>query len=218
MIKSINRIKIKCNIMKRRYNSNEARQDILNAGEKLFAEKGFGEVSTSELAKAAGVSQSQIHYHFGTKRKLWEAVFNRKFSEYYEVQSATLDNPMLEDVQRLEASIRVYFSFFKKNPRFVKLLARAQVEGLEEEDNHQCFDLKKKGIATIKEAQNKGILRDDIEPEFVILGFLSLVAYWFQSRDQFLLQCGLTEDPQNYDEVYLDFIIKIFLKGITPEK
>ncbi len=204
--------------MKRRYNSDETRQDILDAGEILFAEKGFGEVSTSGIAKAAGVSQSQIHYHFGTKRKLWEAVFDRRFSEYYDVQSATLDNPMLKDRQRLEASIRVYFSFFKENPRFVKLLARAQVEGLEEEDNFQCFDLKQKGIAAINDAQKNGIIRDDIEPEFVILGFLSLVAYWFQSRDQFLPQCGLTEDPESYDEAYLDYIIKIYLKGISPGK
>ncbi len=202
--------------MKRRYNPEAAKEDILDAGEKLFAQRGFGEVSTSQIAKKAGVSQSQIHYHFGTKRKLWEAVFNRRFSDYFEVQSTTFNNPDLTGIQRLEESIRGYFTFFQDNPQFVKLLGRAQLDDIGEEDDYQCFELKQQGISIIKEAQNEGIIRDDIQPEFVILGFISLVAYWFQSRNQYLAQCGLTKKPQSYDQPYLDFIIKTYVKGITP--
>ena len=55
---------------KRRYDPDAAREDILDAAERLFAAHGFGDVSTNRISKEAGVSQSQIHYHFETKRKL----------------------------------------------------------------------------------------------------------------------------------------------------
>jgi len=45
-------------------------QLITSAGE-LFAEHGFGGVSTRMIADRAGVKLSGIHYHFGSKEKLY---------------------------------------------------------------------------------------------------------------------------------------------------
>jgi AcrR family transcriptional regulator len=39
----------------------------------LFAQHGFDAVSTGAVATAAGLTQSMVHYHFGTKEKLWKA-------------------------------------------------------------------------------------------------------------------------------------------------
>lgn len=48
-------------MLKRCYNPDAARRDILDAFERLFAERGFADVSTGTIATQAGVSQSQIH-------------------------------------------------------------------------------------------------------------------------------------------------------------
>jgi len=50
---------------------------VLDAAEEVFAEVGFRGASTREIAKRAGVPFGAIHYHWGTKRQLWQAVFKR---------------------------------------------------------------------------------------------------------------------------------------------
>lgn len=47
-----------------------ARDRILSAAEQLFAEHGYDRTSTARLARAAGVPQGLIFYHFGTKQDL----------------------------------------------------------------------------------------------------------------------------------------------------
>jgi len=53
----------------------ERRAQILTCARRLFAERHFGAVSTTEIARAAGVARGLIHHYFGTKRALYlEAV------------------------------------------------------------------------------------------------------------------------------------------------
>jgi AcrR family transcriptional regulator len=49
----------------------ERRSQIIAAALDLFARRPYSEVSTSELAEAAGVTRANLHYHFGTKRELY---------------------------------------------------------------------------------------------------------------------------------------------------
>jgi AcrR family transcriptional regulator len=57
---------------------NNARNSILDAGERVFALHGFDGASMRQIAAEAGVAQALLHYHFGTKEKLFEAVFARR--------------------------------------------------------------------------------------------------------------------------------------------
>jgi len=51
---------------------------ILDAAEHLFAENGVDGTSLRSIMAAAGVSISQINYHFGTKEALLRAIFERR--------------------------------------------------------------------------------------------------------------------------------------------
>jgi AcrR family transcriptional regulator len=50
---------------------------ILDAAEEVFAEQGFAGASTREIARRARVPFGALHYHWGSKRQLWQAVFKR---------------------------------------------------------------------------------------------------------------------------------------------
>jgi len=52
-----------------------ARTRLLNAGLQLFAQRGFSQTSTRELAEAAQVNVASISYYFGDKAGLYRAVF-----------------------------------------------------------------------------------------------------------------------------------------------
>lgn len=50
------------------------RQRLLEAAGELFAEKGFRLAGTREICRKAGTEIAAIHYHFGNKENLYEAV------------------------------------------------------------------------------------------------------------------------------------------------
>lgn len=52
-----------------------ARERLLHAGLRLFAEQGYAKTSTRELAEAAQVNIAAISYYFGDKAGLYRAVF-----------------------------------------------------------------------------------------------------------------------------------------------
>jgi TetR/AcrR family transcriptional regulator len=47
---------------------------IIAAAEKVFAERGFDGATTAQIAKAAGLAKSNVHYYFGTKEAIYRAV------------------------------------------------------------------------------------------------------------------------------------------------
>jgi len=54
------------------------RERILDAAETLFAQRGFYGVSLRDITEAAGVDVALVAYHFGGKRELFTAVFERR--------------------------------------------------------------------------------------------------------------------------------------------
>ncbi|NEX93578.1 TetR/AcrR family transcriptional regulator [Caulobacter sp. 17J65-9] len=56
----------------------ETSEMILDAAEDLFSKHGFHGVTIREVAREAGVDTALLHYYFGTKRGLFDAVFLRR--------------------------------------------------------------------------------------------------------------------------------------------
>jgi AcrR family transcriptional regulator len=59
----------------------QTRDSLLRAGRELFGQKGFGETSVDDLARAARVTTGALYHHFPTKTALFEAVFERAHGE-----------------------------------------------------------------------------------------------------------------------------------------
>src|ERR1700757_394509 len=56
---------------------------VLQAARELFAERGFGDVTTREVAVRAGVTQAQVFRHFGSKGRLFVEPAYQPFYYYY---------------------------------------------------------------------------------------------------------------------------------------
>ncbi|MCH6551326.1 MAG: helix-turn-helix transcriptional regulator [Planctomycetes bacterium] len=54
------------------------RERLLDVAEELFAEKGIAGTSLRTLTKAAETNLAAVHYHFGSKEALLDAVFERR--------------------------------------------------------------------------------------------------------------------------------------------
>ncbi|MGB0496016.1 MAG: TetR/AcrR family transcriptional regulator [Kangiellaceae bacterium] len=56
---------------------NSTKTKILNEAERLFAEQGFAETSLRMITAKAKVNLASVNYHFGSKKTLIQAVFER---------------------------------------------------------------------------------------------------------------------------------------------
>lgn len=72
-----------------------AKQDVLDrilaAAEQEFADRGFEGAGMKALAARAGVSQSLLHYHFGSKDRLYGAVIQNRSHRINEERLALLN-------------------------------------------------------------------------------------------------------------------------------
>lgn len=83
-----------------RLDAEDRREQILAAAQRLFAERSYSSVSTTELATAAGTTRTLLHYHFGTKRELYLEVL-RRFGRLPALPSPAGRSTGAQEVRRL---------------------------------------------------------------------------------------------------------------------
>lgn len=108
-------------------NATRTRAAILDAAEKLFAEKGYGATSLSEVGAAAGVSRATPAYFFGSKPELYRAVLDRSFAEVREAVRAGRERALASSQSPeviLAGAVSDYFDFLAARPHFIRLIER----------------------------------------------------------------------------------------------
>jgi len=68
---------------------------VLDAAKKVLRQNGYAKLSTLDVAAAAGVPLSQIHYHFGSKQGMVLALFEHLNSQLIDRQSALFHDSAL---------------------------------------------------------------------------------------------------------------------------
>ncbi len=196
-------------------NPEATRALILEAAEEVFLERGFGNASMSEIAKRAGVTKSLIHHHFGSKDGLWDEVKTSRFSTYVDAQMALLEDSD-PSADLLRSSMEAFFGFHKNNPQMVRILAWVFLEQQQSECLRMDVQLIEAGTAKIREAQENGEIRADINPAFILFTMVGIVQHWFQDRAHMLQHLDPGIDHEMVDAAYLNDVLKIFFDGILP--
>jgi TetR/AcrR family transcriptional regulator len=96
---------------------------LLDAAVSLFAQHGFDAVSTGAVATAAGLTQSMVHYHFGTKEKLWKAAVEHLMHARGNMFSLNLEDLRdVDDLSRLKVMLRRFISANAADPDLTRIL------------------------------------------------------------------------------------------------
>jgi len=207
----------------RRYDADASRAAILDAAERLFMDKGFAATSVSALAKAAGVTKSLIHHHFGSKEALWTAVKQSMFAEFHEQQMQMLRSAEADDAL-LENSFLLYFRFLRAQPNLLRLKSWMALEPSEENSCEELdFELMALGVKRIAEGQASGTVRSDIPAAYILTCFLGLVEVWFSNamaRPALMAGGHLAPDQpqQELDEQFAKHAIRLFFEGVRPRE
>lgn len=188
---------------------------ILETAQALFVEFGMDAVSMRNIALQSGVTKSLIHHHFQTKEQLWCAVKERMFAEYADMQMAIFDS-MPGGPDMLRHTIRVYFNFVREHPEIVRLWCWTCLEG----DSQAGFverQLIQRGVAKLTEAQEKGLLRADVNPMLLIVQLVGMTNQWFLARERYQMWAEPSgEQPSNWDELFLAQFERLFIDGVSP--
>lgn len=103
--------------------------DILNACVDLFAEKGFANTSTSDIAKKANVAEGTIFKHFGTKQNLLYATVLPIFSDVVfanvlnQLQAGHCSDKKLAFADLIHHILFDQFNLFNDNYKIIKIFA-----------------------------------------------------------------------------------------------
>jgi AcrR family transcriptional regulator len=89
--------------------SEATRDALIVAARGLFAERGYADVGTEEIARAAGVTRGALYHHFDGKRDLFEAVYERVERELAErIASGALGGGATEPLGAMRAGAEMF--------------------------------------------------------------------------------------------------------------
>ncbi|WP_186438245.1 TetR/AcrR family transcriptional regulator [Cohnella terricola] len=191
-------------------------QRILHAAIALFAEKGFANTSTSEIAKNSGVAEGTIFRHYGTKENLLIAVI----VPFLKQSLPMMAKEVFEEINpskhaRFEDFIRALFlnrmRFFRENKDIFRVVVKEFVYR-EELRTELLTHVNKEIVGYLNQAldysKGKGELPD--RPNGYLLKLI--FPYIFS---QFVIRFVLSaKEPDVPDEVEADAIVKFVVNGI----
>ncbi len=129
----------------------QTRARILAVSERLFSELGYDGVSMRQVGTAAEVPFALVTYHFKTKLGLYQAVFNRRISEFSEQRIAQLQQVVIGPDARA--------NFLAISAAFVKpMMGLRQLP-----DGAQFSQLLAREVFDPKEA-DRGVLAEHLDP------------------------------------------------------
>jgi len=100
----------------------ETRNHLLDAAEKVFFEKGFGQTSLMDIAEAAGLSRGAIYWHFKNKSDLFEAMADRIRLPMETLSEACADPQELNPLGKLREFWIQSLKEITRNPRKRRVL------------------------------------------------------------------------------------------------
>ena len=152
-------------------------QQILEAAELEFLEKGYDGARTTSIAKAAGVTHAMLHYYFRTKEQLFEHIIDKKMSEIVPLMTHLFGNSDLPLVKRIEEAVSVHFDFVVANPDLPRFLIN---EVLPHKERCDLFRSKIENVLylvdNLQREVNEAAARGEVEQFNVLLLFQSVLS------------------------------------------
>ena len=179
-------------------------QQILEAAEREFLEKGYDGARTTSIAKAAGVTHAMLHYYFRTKEQLFARFIDKKMSEVVPLLTHLFGNSDLPLVERIEKTISVHFDFVATNPDLPRFLIN---EILPYKERCDLFYSKVANFLyffnNLQREVNEAAARGEVEQFNVLLLFQSVLSLnIFPSVMRNMIENLMSNNRQSMKEIF----------------
>jgi len=171
---------------------------ILDAAEKLFADRGFTAVTVRDIAAAAGVSHALVHRYLGSKQDVYRAMLVR-------CESVISDAAQAED-DLIKATKLMLRESVLRQRRYVRLIAHSALHGMSYERTSGRFAATERLVELAREAAAaEGDTRDPDapDPRFVVASLVAMLIGWSAAREWVLRAADLgTMDDEEFADAF----------------
>src|SRR4051812_39543594 len=101
----------------------ERRAQLLEVGQKMFAERPYDEVAIEEVAAAVGISKGLLYHYFPSKRDFYVEIVRQAAAELLR-RTEPGEIPSIED---LRTRFLIYFNYVEENSVAYKTVLRGGV-------------------------------------------------------------------------------------------
>lgn len=175
-----------------RVDAQTRRELIIQSAAGLFAERPFHEVTTKQLAEAAGVSEALVFQHFGSKQGLYMAVVADGADQFSDALHGVLRSIIAlpgAGVDQLEAMFRNWLAYYLANPGMLRsFLTETNAEDARRSYYQVLLDREADMLPELEKARAEGLL-PDIDPRVLLRALftqpLSFVVTeeWFYGKE-----------------------------------
>ncbi|MFN0156885.1 MAG: TetR/AcrR family transcriptional regulator [Bacteroidota bacterium] len=159
-------------IIERKEREKEQRkEEIINAAERIFQEKGLSATTMDEIAEAAELGKSTLYLYYKSKEDLYLVVTCRGGDILHSMflEAAGTDEPSVKQIQNIGDAYINYFNQHRKYYRMYYFLENSELhKQVSPEMADLCAQNDKRiwGIVfdTIKRAKEDGYLKEDVHP------------------------------------------------------
>lgn len=193
-----------------------ARELLLKAAVKLFADNGYMAVSNAQIARVAGVNPSLISYHFGNKRGLYLAALKTQFALLDVAVEKIQKQCHLTPVEKLEQYAVAVMMTHETYPFLMRFMCQELINPSPDFSGvmNICTDnilqfLKNEIEAGIKQ----GLFRSDLNVVYAVISIASLMSAYYLHREiigDILPACNKTQH-------YLQHNLSVCFCGLLSE-
>lgn len=176
---------------------------IIAAAENLFATTGFDGTSVRDIAKEANVNIAMISYYFGSKEKLLEAIFEKRFKETNLKLNEMVQNDQLSPIEKVYQLIESFIDRAFGNQRFHRIMMLEQISGRTSPILEFLLEYKKKNHELIHklihDGQKKGVFKKKIDITLMLLTMVGTLNQFIATQQFYRQVNDIQEMP---DEVF----------------
>jgi TetR/AcrR family transcriptional regulator len=197
----------------------ETRERILDAAVAVLIRKGTAGSRTQAIADEAGVNKALVHYYFGTKAALADAIFERALAAITPKIFGILADPGRSIEEKVQAIVREQIEFHSARPFFAgylvsELHAQPQrIARLMLRHGSIPLDVIRKQL---KDASKAGIIRP-IGPEQFVANLMGLLIFPFAIRPALMKLLSLDDTRwRAFLEERRRLLPDFFMAGLRP--
>jgi AcrR family transcriptional regulator len=190
------------------------------AGE-LFSERGVKEVSLRELARAADVTPGMIHYYFGDKQGLYQALLERALSRLL-ARVREIVATGREDLGEIADFLRVFVGALSSERWIPSLIIREVIADTGRFRERFIRDFASQVARIVPELLGRelaaGRLRRDLDLPLAFVSLLGMMAWPFAARPVLERVLGLDFEAEDFEERFSEHTRRLFLEGARPRE
>jgi TetR/AcrR family fatty acid metabolism transcriptional regulator len=183
------------------------RERILEAAERLFAEKGFHETAMDEIVRASKVSKGGVYFHFPSKEELFFALLD-KLADALQREVQREIARRRGAVAKIQGALEVVLRTLTSQRHLAQIILR-QGHGLGPSFERKRLEIYSRFARLIKENLDEALAEGSIPPINT-----EITAYaWLGAINELVLRWIYTGQPDPLTQT-LPTLQELFLRGI----